>query len=234
MDNWFINIFKNKHNLPTHEFMKLHDVKNRFLYPYFPTIIIDDFYDDCEIIRHFALQQEFYKGDRGNWPGLRTTLLHELNYDIFQIFLKKILFILKDYGITEITRLETAFQLINENYGNGWVHDDDPQDQVAGVIYLNHSAPLGSGTAIYKDCSDHNGEFFKDLFEQDVNQTNEIDSNKFEKYRKDQRSKFETDIIIESKFNRFILFDTRNWHSAETFFGKGKDARLTQVFFVKI
>ena len=39
------------------------DLKNRYLHPYFPTIILDNFYESPDLVRAWALQQEFFKGE---------------------------------------------------------------------------------------------------------------------------------------------------------------------------
>jgi hypothetical protein len=234
MNNHFINRFTNELNQSSSDFIKLNDLKNRFLYPYIPTIVVDNFYEDPNLWRDFALSQEFFKGDRGNWPGLRTELLHRLNRNLFNVTLKKLLFILKEYGITEVSELQTGFQSIDETYGRGWVHDDDPSFQVAGIIYLNKDAPLGAGTTIYEDSVDFNGDQYSKAFVEDVHLSSPNDREKYQKYREDQISKFEKSIVVENVFNRLIMFDSRCWHSADNFFGKTKeDSRLTQVFFIK-
>jgi hypothetical protein len=131
--------------------------------------------------------------------------------------------------------MQTGFQIIDETWGTGWVHDDDPKLHLAGVIYLNPESPIESGTTIYNDQSDFNGEEFSKLFMEDVFSENSTERSKFEKYRIDQRSHFTANTLIGNIYNRCIIFDTRNWHSADNFFGKDKtDARLTQVFFCKI
>lgn len=234
MDNLFLNKFLNTKNLSSSEFIQSSDLKNKFLYPYMPTIVIDNFYNEPDLWREFALDQEFFKGNRGNWPGLRTDLLHNVNYDLFQIVLKKILFVLKDYGITQVSELQTGFQLIDETYGRGWVHDDDPTFQCAGVIYLNKDAPLGSGTTIYEDSVDFNGDQYNKMFESDVNNISPEEKEVYAKYRAEQVSKFKKSVVVENVYNRFVLFDSRCWHSADNFFGTEKsDTRLTQVFFIK-
>jgi len=165
---------------------------------------------------------------------LRTELLHKLHYDLFKITLKKILFVLKDYGITQVVELQTGFQLIAEEYGRGWVHDDDPSFQYAGIIYLSKDAPIGSGTTIYEDSVDFDGDVYNKMFETDVNNASAEDREIYAKYRAEQVSKFKKSIVVENVYNRFVLFDSRCWHSADNFFGSTPDdTRLTQVFFIK-
>jgi hypothetical protein len=210
------------------------NIKNRFLYPYLPTIILDNFYENPDLIRDWALSQEFFKGNRGSWPGLRTELLHTLNPGLFNLILKKLLFVLKDYGYTEILDMQTGFQVIEGSWGTGWVHDDDPKLHVAGVIYLSPDAPTGSGTTIYEDQSDFNGDKYTELFMKDVFSETVEERAQYSKYREEQRAHFKPSISMGNVYNRCVIFDTRNWHSADNFFGDTlENSRLTQVFFIK-
>jgi hypothetical protein len=217
------------------EYIKQSGIKNRYTHPYIPTIVIDNFYEEPDLWREYALSQEFYKGDRGSWPGLRTKLLHELDDNIFRVTLRKLLMVMAQYGYSEFLELQTAFQMIDGTYGRGWVHDDDPKLNIAGVIYLNKEAPLDAGTTIYKDQNDFNGDKYTEMFMDDVLLASPEERSKYEKYREEQVAHFEKTVTVESVYNRLILFDTRNWHSAEKFFGNSvESSRLTQVVFGKI
>lgn len=211
------------------------DLKNRHLFPFFPTVVIDDFYDDPDLVRSYALDLEFFKGDRGSWPGLRTELIHRTDRDFFNVFSKKIWDILKPYKFTDIIELQTGFQLIDETYGRGWVHDDDPEMTVAGVIYLSPESIEGSGTTIYDDAPDFNGERYSEMFMNDVLIASPEERATLAKYREEQVGYFTPNTIMDNVYNRLVLFDSRCWHSADKFFGTTKtDTRLTQVFFIKL
>jgi len=211
------------------------NIKDRALYPYVPTIVIDEFYEFPDLVREWALDQDFFKGDRGSWPGVRTELLHIANPELFDLLIRRLLEILKAYDYTEIYDMQTGFQLIDKTWGTGWVHDDDPKLHLAGVIYLNPDAPLESGTTLYADQIDFNGERYSDMFMEDVFSETEEKRNAFQKFREEQRECFTPTTIIGNVYNRCIIFDTRNWHSADNFFGTDKfDTRLTQVFFCKL
>jgi hypothetical protein len=211
------------------------DLKNRFIYPFFPTIVVDNFYQDPDLVRKFALDQEFFKGERGSWPGIRTELLHRIDNDFFKVFSKKMWELIKPYGFMDIVELQTGFQLIDETYGRGWVHDDDPSMTVAGVVYLSPNSIEGSGTTIYNDAPDFNGEVYSELFMNDVLVASAEERAQFAKYRAEQVSHFKPNTIVDNVYNRLVLFDSRCWHSADNFFGTTKeDTRLTQVFFIKL
>ena len=214
--------------------IKQGDLKNRFTRPYLPTMIIDNFYDEPDIIRDYALDLEFFKGDRGTWPGLRTELLHKVDIDLFNLTVNKIKLAVKDYGYTNFLEVQTGFQIIEESWGEGWVHDDDPKLNIAGLIYLNPYAPLKSGTYLYEDNDDYDGEKYVEPFMNDVLVSSAEERQRIADLRKEQVSCFKETVIAENVYNRCIIFDPRNWHRAGEFFGKEhKDSRLTQVFFIR-
>lgn len=211
------------------------DLKNRFIYPFFPTIVVDNFYDDPDLVRKYALDQEFFKGNRGSWPGIRTELIHRTDRDFFTIFSKKMWELIKIYNFSDIVELQTGFQLIDETYGRGWVHDDDPKMTVAGVVYLNPNPIMGSGTTIYNDAPDFNGERYSELFMNDVLLASPEERSHLAKYREEQVAYFTPNTVVDNVYNRLVLFDSRCWHSADKFFGTTRDdTRLTQVFFIKL
>ena len=233
MDSYTAKLIKEQQQ--SSAYIQTNDLKNRFLRPFASTVVVDDFYDDPDLVREFALGLEFFKGDRGSWPGVRTELLHRVDYDFFSVFSKKILEVLKQNDYTEIIELQTGFQSIDETYGRGWVHDDDPKLNMAGIIYLNPGeVPNGSGTTIYNDAPDFNGERYSEMFMNDVLVASPEERTAFAKYREEQISYFTPNTIVDNVYNRLVMFDSRCWHSADNFFGKDKyDARLTQVFFIK-
>lgn len=218
----------------TADLIKSKNLKDEFHYPYLPTMIIDNFYEDPILWRDFALDLEFFKGNRGSWPGLRSEFLHKIDNNLFNLVYKKLMYFLTPYGYTEFLELQTTFQLIEESYGKGWVHDDDPHFTVAGLIYLSQDAPVGSGTTLYSHQTDFNGEVYSKIFMDDVLVATEKQREQYSKYREDQRNHFTPTTTVETVFNRCIIFDPRTWHSADNFFGDNKqNTRLTQVFFAR-
>jgi|TARA_B100000900_G_scaffold299374_1_gene257967 hypothetical protein len=209
------------------------NLKDRFTYPYLPTMVVDNFYEEPDQVREYALSLEYFKGDRGSWPGVRTKLFHEFDQKSLDFFSKKLLVYLKDYGYTGFDEIQTAFHSTPESYTRGWVHDDDPKLNVAGVVYLNKEAPQGTGTVIYEDM-DFDGGKYAEVFMQDVLDVPAKEKEEFNQIREAQVAEFKKTVTMESVYNRAIIFDTRLWHSPEHFYGNTiKDSRLTQVFFAR-
>jgi hypothetical protein len=235
MDNReYVNLLLEAGRFSNSEITK-YNLKDRFLRPFFPTIIIENFYEDPDLVRNFALKQEYFKGERGSWPGLRSSYVNEISPSLYENLKRKLLLIISDYGFKDFTELQTSFQLIDETYGTGWVHDDDPKLNIAGLIYLNPEPPYqGSGTTLYEDKDDFDSQKYAEPFMQDVLLCTDDERTKFKNLREEQRNQFKPTVSIENVYNRCILFDTRTWHSADGFFGRTKDdTRLTQVFFLK-
>ena len=198
--------------------------------PHIPTTVIDNFFETPSLWRDFALAQEYYKGERGTWPGIRTSMLSELSSELYEILEIRLLEQLPMF--TGLSKVESTFQLIDETWGKGWVHDDNPEHDVAGIIYLNKDAPLNTGTTMYEGAADINGEHYSKLFQEDVLSTDPEVRKGYVKYRDEQRAFFKPAINVDCVWNRCVMFDPRTWHSADNFFGTTKDdTRLTLVFF---
>ena len=194
-----------------------------------PTIIVDDFFETPNQIREWGLSMEFYKGDRGNWPGYRTNLLHMVDEEFHSLLCRKII---KHTSYNYFAQFDTSFHLCDESWESGWIHADPLEFNVVGLIYLNPEVPKGihCGTTIYDPPDNYKPD--PEVFVGDVNEEDPA------KRQKDARIKhnshFTSSQIIENRYNRCIIFDARQWHSAGDFFGhpdNKKDQRLTIVFF---
>ena len=212
--------------------IKERDLKNRRKYPHFPTKVIDNFFESPSLWRKFALSLEYSKSVDGTWPGGRSNFLNEVDPESFELLARSLLKHMPGYR--GFINLWASFHMIDETYGKGWVHDDNPELTVSGIIYLNPVAPPGTGTTIYKDQYDKSADKYNKIFQKDVLFSNEEERKNLEKYRVDQRNCFTPTITIENVYNRCVMFDPRVWHSPDNFFGKTlDDTRLTLVFFAK-
>lgn len=178
-------------------------------------VVIDDFYNNVDAVREFALSQKF--DVEGNYPGLRTVSL--LNEDTK----KNIQRLLLPHGGKVIDWLETdkesysgAFQ-ISMACDKSWVHTDNVNNW-AGVLYLTPNAPLEGGTGFYR--SKINGSFYGDS-------DDEVCGNHAQ-----DMSKWELVNQVHNVYNRLILFRANQWHTSQVYFGNTMETgRLTQVFF---
>jgi len=205
----------------------------------FPVTILDNFYENPDLVRDFALSLEYFPSD-GKWPGFRTDAISKINPNFFKIFLNKIFSLFFDLNHTDVSwEVETTFQLVqsfsndkNDIKNNGWIHSDG--DYIfSGVIYLNPNPKEGWGTSIYKIKQNENFNYTdKTKF---LHYSNSKDFNE-EDYIKEKtlcNSKFIESIRVENVYNRIILFEASEFHGVPSFYSEDNDPRLTQVFFVK-
>lgn len=192
-----------------------------------PLTVLDNFLDEPDKMRSLALSLPYHKNPEGRWPGVRSEPLRIINKDISDRLVGKVLslFFLKDPG----WYVQAHFQKVGNHYGKGWVHTDAPY-MMTGIIYLDPNPAPNSGTAIlekkYLDSTCKNlaakENFYKGL----------ITEQEAEPARNENNCNFSKSIVIESKYNRLLCFDSHLLHSAGEFCGHNDSERLTLVFFV--
>ena len=197
------------------------------------TKIIDNFYDVPSLIRKYALEQEFYKR-AGEYPGLRTNPINELNYEFFLNFVKKIVSLYYDAEKNIEWDVKTLFQWAGKEHETGWIHQDDVNYyDVAGVVYLTPDAPKECGTSIYTPIVNTIQKYNVPTDPLILNKT--IDFDFYRQKQKEYNSQFKRVKQVENAYNRLVVYDCKQWHAQDGFFGKSKeDGRLVQVFFARI
>ena len=114
-------------------------------------IIVDDFYNNVDEVREFALSQKF--DIKGNYPGRRTgCLINDSTRENIQKIVEphggKITDWLESDEYTGSFQITTAKE-------RSWVHSDNvnksylfnPSNYWGGVLYLTPDAPLEGGTS---------------------------------------------------------------------------------------
>ena len=101
------------------------------------TLIVDQFYDDVDEVREFALAQEFTT--RGNFPGQRTvSFLNDSTKSTIQNIIKPfagdVTWWGGDYTGSYQYTVATDRSWIHSDYTTNW----------AGMVYLTPDAPLSS------------------------------------------------------------------------------------------
>ena len=181
---------------------------------YKPTfVVVDDFYQDPEKIRNFALSKEFHahpkyhKGKRTNerylFPGLKEKFESLLGHKITRW---------EEHGVNG------CFQLCVG--GDPIVYHVDAQ-QYAGVVFLTPDAPLDSGTQLLRSRFTGKTKLETDQDHSKVFQNGFLD-----------KSTFDVVDTIGNRFNRLVLWDGRNLHCAQSYFGNSlENGRLFHLFF---
>ena len=186
-------------------------------------IIVDDFYNNVDEVRKFALSQPF--DVKGNYPGVRTgCLINDSTRENIQKIVEphggKIVDWLESDEYTGSFQMATSRErtwVHSDNVNNSYVHDSP--NYWGGVLYLNPDAPLEGGTSFYrskvnKSNYNHNYDHLaSDVYSQDM-------------------TKWDIATEVKNIYNRLILFRGDQWHSSSTYFGHDDETgRLTQVFF---
>lgn len=202
---------------------------------HFPSMCIDDFYENPDEVRNFALSLDYEKDEFGYWPGKRTKPLHEIDTEFFQSFCVKLFSVYYDFNFVDLKwNLLTQFQLI-EPYSEqklsaknqGWIHLDSGY-VFGGIIYLNPDIDITCGTSLYRVVNPDVIDTWRPTKENFYK--NGLDENYDEEILK-HNSGFEETVRFNNVYNRLISFDSEVYHGANNFY-TNKEPRLTQTFFI--
>ena len=196
----------------------------------FPTMIVDDFFEDPNEVRKFALSLDYFKDPENRWPGLRTKSLHEISPPFYNKTMCRLLNIYYNtnhhqYSWSAIMH----FQKINKKFVSGWIHSDH-KELLTNIVYLNENPDKNSGTTIYNAKSSINLNIKKNLEERKLFFDNVIDDD--EEYRKSNNEQYEESIIIKNKYNRLLSFDGHLPHGANGTNDFSEEERLTLLIFI--
>ena len=208
---------------------------------FFP-IVVDNFFNDPETLVDYGKSLPKKPDPDGAWPGKRSNFLWEIDEILTKAILLKILScyydldymdIIWEYGELRFQEIPRFSENKNDIRNKGWIHQDVPGEaQLAGVIYLTPNIDPDSGTSLYNLKSnkyrDKNQVLKKELYKFD-----HFDREEYTKsYINHEKALFEK-VRFQNIFNRLIMYDTSEWHRANSFYnGDGKDARLTLAFFI--
>lgn len=176
-------------------------------------VVVDNFYKNPDMIREFALNQDFqdnpkfHKGKRCMNPMF---LFPGLKEQFEQILGQK---------ITDWTRYGTngCFQYCVA--GEQAVYHCDTQ-QYAGVLFLTPDAPPQTGTQFFRSKATKKMKVELNEYGQ-VFPTGHLDSTPFDQVD-----------VVGNVYNRLVLFDAHLIHSAPLYFGNDlSNGRVFQLFF---
>lgn len=168
-------------------------------------IVIDNFFEDPNSIRNYALSLNYQKPNKLNFEGWLGHRCFVRDEKFAKIFTNKINnYIQKNINVD---RLEYTFhysltatkQTAPFNFDEYKIHSDSDDDLycLSGLVYLHPNPPIKTGTSFYSEYDD-NYEF-----------------------------------SIENKYNRFICYPSNILHAPTDLFGDNKqNGRLTLTFFV--
>jgi hypothetical protein len=177
-------------------------------------IICDNFYNNPDEVRNFALQQPFEV--KGNYPGNRTK--SHLTQEIAD-WISKVVggeFVMEGLGDSTYCG---AYQYTTAS-DRTWIHADGWNDW-AGVVYLTPDAPVTGGTGLYR----HKESGLYNMPEDEALQKSiEADGNDY--------TKWDLVDVVGNRFNRAVFYRGNAFHASLDYFGKNlQDGRLFQTFF---
>ena len=200
----------------------------------YPVTIIENFYENPDAIRKFALAQEYtFCHERTNleyvYPGSRTKDLFDLDSNLHAEICKKLISVFHNTEHDYMRwALSTNFQSVTEEYSQGVIHTD--QNTIfAGVLYLSPDAPLNSGTSLFKQSKTFDETRYLQALDDNDKRFRAGEIAMDTSYH----SMFDEIVRVNNVYNTLIIYEGRHYHAANQFYGKSlQDSRLAQVFFI--
>tara|TARA_B100001029_G_scaffold1151_1_gene861 strand:- start:20 stop:628 length:609 start_codon:yes stop_codon:yes gene_type:complete len=192
-------------------------------------IVVDDFLDNPDAVREYALAQKFEMFGGKNWPGCDSSDSHgseEMTKEC-----------------SEVVGMELAIKPENKcsyfrhtrvgQHGSQHIHfDPNPGLVWAGVLYLTPTVHPTGGTKFWK----HTATGWEKAPTNEEGAEHGLHSHQdmvrfFNIEGKDESKWTELDNVA-FKYNRLVMFNPSMWHSNGDWFGTThEDARLVQLFF---
>lgn len=186
--------------------------------------IIDNFYDDPDAIRKFALEQKYFPGEGAVGHRTRKQFFIEGVKETFEnIMGRKILDNTPDGHGWYDGGINGRFQYCPA--GTNQVYHCDAQ-QYAAVIYLTPDAPVQCGTTFlrHKETKRHHN---KDIDWENGEGVKVFPGNTFL-----DGTPYERVDVVGNIYNRLVIFDGGLIHSAAEYFGHDMNScRLHHMFF---
>ena len=200
-----------------------------------PVTILDNFFDNPDTIRDWALSLEYKPDPEGRWPGVRTTDLKNIHYPFYNYVYRKIFKLFFSNYVTDYT-CDLSFQLVEDYEDTGWIHQDSSLFTV--IIYLFKENNINCGTSLYNLSPNkihpfnHSNDI--ELYEKRLNISKNLKySPDIIKNKKEyESSTFEKILDIKDRYNRLICFPSEQFHAANYLTNGTSNSRLTIIGFV--
>ena len=218
---------------------------------FFNSACVDDFFENPDEVREWGLSLP-KDNTVGNYPGVRSKELGEVNSTFKQNLMNKLFSIYFNEDGINVKRAECFFQEVKplstevcNMVNRGWVHNDgyNWSDDIgniqldhgfASVIYLNPNPVLDTGTSIFeqkkktkwsKEWYDEFDEIKKDLY---LNRK-PVNENRYNNLMRQNNEDFIETIRYNNVYNRAITYDIYDYHCANSYYTE--EERLTIVSF---
>ena len=220
------------------------NLKNQYGNPNlkFHSVCVDDFFNNPDLIREFALNQEYFPTD-GRYPGERTSNMWQINKTLSDYLFAKIFsvyFPVRGYQI-KFEKADITFQKIkpfsdvtNSWKNTGWIHTDN-DFALAGLVYLTPNFNKNGGTSLFnlkKEFSYTHDDSILTPMKNKLYSGKKISDEEYKNALEKYNSKFEEKTEFKNIYNRLIAYDGHEYHGAKSFYNNTGDERLTLVFFI--
>lgn len=114
-----------------------------------PIKIVDNFFEIPSLWRNYGLKQKFTKDESG-YPGYKSPPLNEIDSDLFHHLASKIIIHATNKNYFQLLKIQFAYSLLENTQEIIGPHVDERFYNIAGLIYLQHDAPLNVGTIFFR------------------------------------------------------------------------------------
>jgi hypothetical protein len=200
---------------------------------YFPITIVDNFYEDFNEIKKYALNCEYVEKIKFTMPGVHTKFLHELNPSLFNKCTRKLLSTFYDRKTTPGLSFEcrTKFEKIypyGKNYNKeGWIHADD-DNKLSAILYLDGEYDEGTSFYVNKNLGSPDESLFK--YKRELYKGNNLNVDEYNNFLLNHNSQFKEILKVPLIENRLVIFDSSIFHKSDGL-GSENKPRLIQTFF---
>lgn len=166
-------------------------------------IVIDNFFQNPDSVRNFALKLNYRSRDPHEFfEGRRSDHVHKLDRELCNNVCSKI--ILEYFGAGNYNYEASVFFHMtsdNDKHDPQWITNKVHTDPVivTGIVFLSPNLPVNCGTQTY----------------QSIN------------------GKYVPDVVMGNQYNRLIAYNGDVPHSAMDLFGEGDSSRLVMLFFLE-
>jgi hypothetical protein len=199
---------------------------------YYPITVVDDFYENPDEIRKFALAQKYkhcfeIKDYPFTFPGSRTEDLSIIHPELFQKACHKLTSLFHNFEHDVLRwQISTCFQSVTKDFVRGVIHHDE-NTVFAAVLYLSPDPSENSGTTLYKE-----GKSFDQSKYESALKANDDRFRKNQPVDTNYHQMFDEIVTVQNIYNSLIFYEGQHHHSANKFFGDSlENSRLAQVFF---
>ena len=198
---------------------------SNFDYILFPVTVCDNFYDDPDSVREFALNQE-YDNKLGVHPGLRSRCISTIAEEFHHISYHKILSMFGDYSQTCDPTNYGCYSYFQKIWRFSGDSKDPVNDNGTSVYHKDYTLPVEE-----RIIPKNRPQWYNDVLgNEDLCGVDSLES-----YRKSivkNNDQFSLTTEVKNRYNRAIIYSGAEWHGqTSNYMPTDDDFRLTQVFF---